>query len=98
MVLIMPQAPKPHVVQALAVGRVAASNGAALSSHGPKLMDRLREGLRSRHYSGRTEHTYCHWVKRFIYFHKVRHPAEMAEPEVKVVLKNLTGDRWLMAR
>ncbi len=48
----------------------------------PKLMDRLREALRSRHYSRRTEQTYCHWVKRFIFFHKVRHPAEMAEPEI----------------
>ena len=48
----------------------------------PKLMDRLCEALRSRHYSRRTEETYCHWVKRFIFFHKVRYPAEMAEPEI----------------
>ena len=33
---------------------------------GPRLLDRLREALRSRHYSRRTEQTYCHWVKRFI--------------------------------
>ncbi len=38
----------------------------------PKLMDRLREALRSRHYSGRTEQSYCHWVKRFIFFHDIR--------------------------
>ena len=37
----------------------------------PKLMDRLREALRSRHYSRRTEQTYSHWVKRFIFFNKV---------------------------
>jgi hypothetical protein len=41
----------------------------------PKLLDRLREALRSRHYSRRTEQCYCHWVKRFIFFHHVRHPA-----------------------
>ena len=35
----------------------------------PKLPDRLREALRARHYSRRTEQTYCHWVKRFIFFH-----------------------------
>jgi len=35
----------------------------------------------SRHYSSRTEETYCQWVKRFIYFHHLRHPAEMAEPK-----------------
>lgn len=35
----------------------------------PKLLDRIREALRSLHYSHRTEKTYCHWVKRFIFFH-----------------------------
>lgn len=48
----------------------------------PKLLDQLREALKSRHYSHRTEQTYCSWVKRFIYFHNVRHPQEMAEPEI----------------
>jgi integrase len=52
-------------------------------------MDRLREALRSRHYSRRAEQTYSHWVKRFIFFHKVRHPAEMAEPEINAFLTHL---------
>jgi site-specific recombinase XerD len=55
----------------------------------PKLLDRLREALRSRRYSRRTEETYCLWVKRFIYFHKIRHPAEMAEPEINAFLTHL---------
>ena len=55
----------------------------------PKLLDRLREALRSRHYSRRTEQTYCHWVKRFIFFHKMRHPSEMAEPEINAYLTHL---------
>ena len=55
----------------------------------PKLLDRLREALRARHYSPRTEQTYCHWVKRFIFFHNVRHPAEMAEPEINAFLTHL---------
>jgi site-specific recombinase XerC len=42
----------------------------------------MREALRSRHYSPRTEQSYCHWAKRFVLFHKVRHPSEMAEPEI----------------
>jgi len=42
----------------------------------PKWLDRLRPALRSPHYTRRTEQTYCHWVKRFIDFHHVRHPAE----------------------
>ncbi|MEW6229029.1 MAG: integron integrase [Bacillota bacterium] len=55
----------------------------------PRLLDRLREALRTRHYSRNTEQTYCHWVKRFIYFHNVRHPAEMAEPEINAFLTHL---------
>ncbi len=55
----------------------------------PKLLDRLRETLRTRHYRRRTEQTYCQWVKRFIYFHNVRHPEEMAEPEINAFLTHL---------
>jgi len=36
----------------------------------PKLLDRLREALCARHYSPRTEQTYRHWAKRFIFFHQ----------------------------
>ena len=45
-----------------------------------ELMGEMREALRARHYSPRTEQAYCPWVRRFIRFHGVRHPAEMAEP------------------
>jgi integron integrase len=55
----------------------------------PKLLDRVREALRSRHYSHATEQCYCHWVKRFIFFHHVRHPAQMAEPEINAFLTHL---------
>jgi integron integrase len=55
----------------------------------PKLLDRLCEALRSRHYSRRTEQSYCHWVKRFIYFHNIRNPVEMAEPEINAFLTHL---------
>jgi len=62
---------------------------AAPPSQQPKLLDLLRQALRSRHYSPRTEQTYCHWVKRFIFFHHVRHPADMAEPEINAFLTHL---------
>ena len=52
-------------------------------------MDQLREALRSRHYSPRTEQAYCMWVKRFILFHDVRHPAEMGEREINAFLTHL---------
>jgi len=57
--------------------------------HKPKLLDQLREAIRSRHYSRRTETSYCNWVKRYIYFHDVCHPAEMAEPEINAFLTHL---------
>ena len=56
----------------------------------PRLLDRLSQALRSRHYSKRTERAYCQWVRRFIFFHNVRHPAEMAEPEIDAFLKNVS--------
>ena len=62
---------------------------ASYSRQPPKLLDRLREALRSRHYSHRTEQTYCHRVRRFIFFHNVRHPSEMAEPEINAFLTHL---------
>ncbi|NIM16288.1 MAG: integron integrase [Candidatus Aminicenantes bacterium] len=52
-------------------------------------MDRLREALRLRHYSRRTEQTYSLWVRRYIHFHNVRHPAKMAEPEINAFLTHL---------
>jgi len=55
----------------------------------PKLLDRMREALRSRHYSRRTEQTYCHWIKRYIHFHNVRHPAKMGEAEINAFLTHL---------
>jgi integron integrase len=55
----------------------------------PKLLDRLREALRSRHYSRRTEQTYCHWIKRFIFFHNKCHPVEMGELEINAFLTHL---------
>ena len=55
----------------------------------PKLLDHVRIALRSRHYSKRTEHTYVHWIKRFIFFHKLRHPAQVTEVEVNAFLSPL---------
>ncbi len=48
----------------------------------PKLLDQVRNSLRQRNYSYRTEQTYIGWIKRFILFHKKRHPKEMGEEEI----------------
>jgi integron integrase len=55
----------------------------------PKLLVRVRDALRSRHYSKRTEDSYVVWIRRYIFFHKMRHPAEMAESEVNQFLTHL---------
>ena len=69
---------RTHVLRTSVVGRKVL-NGPTLSSREPKLLDRLREALPARHYSQRTEQTCSNWIKRFIYFHNLRHPAEMAK-------------------
>lgn len=55
----------------------------------PRLMEQMRNELRARHYSHRTEETYCAWVKRFIFFHGLRHPGEMGEKEINRFLSKL---------
>jgi integron integrase len=45
--------------------------------------------MRTRHYSKRTEQTYIQWIRRFIFFHKKRHPVEMGEAEVNQFLTYL---------
>jgi hypothetical protein len=40
----------------------------------PKLLDQVRDAIRGRHYSLRTEEAYLHWIRRFIVFHDKRHP------------------------
>ena len=70
---------------------------ASTSSPEPRLLDQVRSAIRRRHYSYRTEQTYIHWIKRFIYFHGVRHPREMGEREVTAFLNSLVAERRLAA-
>ena len=55
----------------------------------PKLLDRVRIAIRTRHYSLRTEEAYVGWIRRFIFFHNKRHPLEMGEPEINSFLSQL---------
>jgi len=63
----------------------------------PKLLDRARDELRKRHYSPRTEEAYLSWITRYIRFHRMRHPAEMARSEVEAFLSSLAVDRNVAA-
>src|SRR5438309_3251651 len=58
----------------------------------PKLLDQVRDAIRLKHYSIRTEQAYIDWIKRFILFHNKRHPREMAEAEVTQFLTHLARD------
>ncbi len=48
----------------------------------PKLLDQVRFAIRTKHYSIRTEEAYVSWIKRYILFHKKRHPKEMRERKI----------------
>lgn len=63
----------------------------------PRLLERLRADLRTRHYSIRTEEAYVDWVRRFILFHHKRHPADMGALEVSAFLTHLAVDRQVSA-
>ena len=64
---------------------------------GPRLLTRVHEAIRVRHYSRRTEEAYVHWIKRLIYFHGKRHPDTMGEAEVTAFLNHLAADRHVAA-
>lgn len=63
----------------------------------PKLLVRLREHLRTRHDSIRTEEAYVDWARRFTLFHGKRHPQDMGAAEVGVFLMHLVMERRVSA-
>ena len=63
----------------------------------PRLLGRVREQIRMRHYSIRTEQVYVDWVRRFILFHGKRHPSDMGAGEVAAFLSHLAVERGVSA-
>jgi integron integrase len=55
----------------------------------PRLLDRVRLAIRTRHLSLRTEQAYVQWIRRFILFHNKRHPKEMGADEIGAFLTHL---------
>ncbi len=55
----------------------------------PRLLDRVRQAVRARHYSRRTEKAYVAWVRRYILFHGKRHPSEMGAADITQYLSSL---------
>jgi integron integrase len=67
-------------------------NSLPQSKPNPKLIEQVRNVMRFKHYSLRTERTYWDWIERFIRFHEMRHPGEMGEAEVGAFLTHLARE------
>jgi site-specific recombinase XerD len=66
--------------------------------HRPRrLLDQVRDAIRLKHYSLRTEEAYVTWIKRYILFHNKRHPKEMASAEIAAFLTHLAVDQQVAA-
>lgn len=63
----------------------------------PRLIVQIRDAIRVRHYSYRTEQAYVAWIRRFILFHGKRHPSQMSGNEVREFLSWLAGERDVAA-
>jgi integrase len=63
----------------------------------PKFLDQVRQLLRARRYSTRTEEAYLGWIRRYILFHSKRHPAELGEKEVSAFLSYLAVEGQVAA-
>src|SRR5207244_3710318 len=77
------------------IASVAFSNSAVASS--PKLLARVRFDLRVKPYSIRTERAYVDWIRRYILFHRKRHPKEMCEKEITEFLTHLAVEKSVAA-
>lgn len=63
----------------------------------PRLLDQVRDKLRLKHYSYRTEQSYIAWIKRFIFFHHKQHPNTMGKREIESFLTFLAVKRNVAA-
>jgi integron integrase len=67
------------------------------ANRAPKLLDRVREAIRVRHYSRRTEEACVHWIRRYVVFHRKAHPATLGADAISKFLTWLAVDRRVSA-
>jgi integron integrase len=65
------------------------SDPAYSAPHAPMLLEVVRERIRAKHYSRRTEQSYTGWIRRFVHFYHKKHPRDMGAPEVEAFLTDL---------
>jgi integron integrase len=68
-----------------------------MSEQTPKFLDQVRQAVRTKHYSLRTEQAYVNWIRRFILFHHKQHPQSMNSPEIEQFLTHLAVDQKVAA-
>jgi integron integrase len=69
----------------------------AMESRPRKLLDQVRDVIRLKHYSYRTEQSYVGWIRRYILFHSRQHPKDMGGAEVEAFLTHLAVERHVSA-
>ena len=72
---------------------LATSNGGPRNTKNPRLLDLVRNVIRCKHYSIRTEHSYIDWIKRYIHFHDKQHPEKLNETHISAFLTHLAVDK-----
>ncbi|WP_269533272.1 integron integrase [Chitinimonas sp. BJYL2] len=68
-----------------------------METNPPRLLELVRQRIRLKHFSIRTEEAYLGWIKQFILFHGKRHPQEMGKDEIEAFLNHLVADRNVAA-
>ena len=63
----------------------------------PRLLNQVRSAIRARQMSDQTEKTYAYWIRRYVRYHDLRHPGDMAEAEVQAFLNHLGAERGVAA-
>jgi len=81
--------PLALILKAEKMASMSAILSPAQTADKPKLLDQVRDVIRRKHFSIRTEQTYVDWIKRYIFFHGKRSPNEMAEAEITAFLTHL---------
>lgn len=63
----------------------------------PKLLDQVRDAIRVRHYSHKTERIYVHWIRQYIFFHNKQHPVNLSEQHMGQFLTHLAVNKKFAA-
>ena len=88
----LPRESSVSVNTTMSVNTIVAGSG-----QNPKLLDRLRALIRTKHYSIKTERIYVFWVRHFVRFHGKRHPLDMGKQEVEAFLSHLANAKHVAA-